>query len=107
MDPAPALVRVDGRDFRAAPPAIEVVNPIGSGDCLLAGLVDGWIAGLNGEELVRRGLACGAANAEVWDAGAITPEAVARLEPEVAVEPAEGRTAGPARTSRLSRIVKR
>ncbi len=84
--PGPVLARVDGRRYRATPPAIEVLNPIGSGDCLLAGLVDGWLAGLGPEPLLRRAIACAAANATVWDAGAIDPAEVARLADRVRVE---------------------
>lgn len=105
--PEPALVRVDGQELRAQPPRIDAVNPIGSGDCLVAGLVDGWLSGLAGEALVRRGLAAAVANALVWDAGAIDTDAVARHEPEIAFEAADPRSLGAERTSRLTRIVKR
>ena len=36
-----------GQQYRAIPPEIKVVNPIGSGDSLLAGMVDGWLSGLD------------------------------------------------------------
>ncbi len=41
--PRPAAIMYRGRRYRATPPPIEAVNPIGSGDSLLAGLVDGWL----------------------------------------------------------------
>ena len=85
--PGDVLVRVGGRLFRATPPKIEPINPIGSGDCLLAGLVDAHLAGLDAEATLRRGIASAVANALVWDAGAIDPEEVRRLEPEVVVRP--------------------
>ncbi len=68
-----------GAAVRAVPPRIEPVNPIGSGDCLLAGLVDAWLSGLEPEAVLRHGLACAVANALVWDAGAIDPEEVRKL----------------------------
>jgi 1-phosphofructokinase family hexose kinase len=83
----PAWVLVRGRRYRVRPPAIEPVNAIGSGDALLAGLVDGWLHELQPEALSRHAVACAVANALVWDAGAIDPAEVARLEERVVVEP--------------------
>jgi 1-phosphofructokinase family hexose kinase len=85
--PGPVLIQHEGRRYRAEPPAIEVVNPIGSGDSLLAGLVDGWLAGRDPEWVVRHAIACASANASVWDAGAVDPETVARLESQIRLEP--------------------
>ncbi|MGE3820842.1 MAG: 1-phosphofructokinase family hexose kinase [Isosphaeraceae bacterium] len=79
--PNPALARLDGVEYRVIPPSIEAVNPIGSGDCLMAGLADGWLSGLSGEALIRHAFGCALANALVWDAGAIDP-AVARIQGE-------------------------
>jgi fructose-1-phosphate kinase PfkB-like protein len=59
---------------------------IGSGDCLLAGLVDARLAGLGPEAMLRRAVAAAVSNAMVWDAGAIAPEEVSRLEEGVIVE---------------------
>jgi 1-phosphofructokinase family hexose kinase len=84
--PGPVLIRAFGRRYRATPPTIDAVNPIGSGDCLLAGLADGWLSGLEPEAMLRRGLACAVANALVWDAGAIDPEEVRRQEDAIAIE---------------------
>jgi 1-phosphofructokinase family hexose kinase len=82
----PALVQARGERFRVTPPPIEAVNPIGSGDCLLAGLADGWLSGLETEALLRHGFGCAVANAMVWDAGAIDREAVAAQGQAVHVE---------------------
>lgn len=87
--------QAEGRFYRVEPPAVEAVNPVGSGDCLLAGLVDGRLAGLEAEGQLRRGVACAAANATVWEAGRIDPEEVARLEAEVEVEAIEGEGLAP------------
>lgn len=84
--PGPVLARVDGQRLRAVPPRVEAVNPIGSGDCVLAGLIDARLQGLNPEASLRRALACGVANALVWDAGAIDPDTVDRLEARIVVE---------------------
>lgn len=75
-----------GAIYRVTPPEIDVVNPIGSGDCLLAGLADAWLTGgQTVEAILRHGIACAAANAEVWDAGAITRQAVSELELAVVI----------------------
>jgi tagatose 6-phosphate kinase len=84
--PNAALAMVRGRAYRASPPAIQVVNPIGSGDSLLAGIVDGWLKGLAPESLLQRGIACAVANALVWDAGAIEPATVDSWEAKVVIE---------------------
>lgn len=84
--PRPALVRLRGRTYRVTPAALAVVNPIGSGDCLLAGLADGWLSGLAPEALSRHAFGCAAANALVWDAGALDPAEAARQGAAVTVE---------------------
>jgi len=80
------LARIEGTTYRVAPPAIEPINPIGSGDCFLAGLVDGRMSGLNPVDLLRRATACAVVNALAWDAGDITSDKVASLAGEVAVD---------------------
>lgn len=85
--PRPVLFQAHGRLFRAIPPAIEAVNPIGSGDSLLAGIADAWLGGASTEEIMRNGIACATANALVWDPGDVDPAEVARRRDGVAVEP--------------------
>jgi 1-phosphofructokinase family hexose kinase len=83
----PVWVLYRGRTYRLTPPQIKPMNPIGSGDSLLAGLVDGWLKHLEPEPLFRHAVACGVANALVWDAGAIDPPEVAKWEEQIAIEP--------------------
>ena len=85
--PGAVLVQHRGRRYRAIPPRIDAVNPIGSGDCLLAGLTDAWLSGLDPETMIRHALACAVANALVWDAGGFDTEVVQRREAEVEIEP--------------------
>jgi 1-phosphofructokinase family hexose kinase len=87
--PSPALFKIHGKNYRAIPPEIEAVNPIGSGDSLLAGLVESWLSGQEPEAMIRRAMACAAANASVWDAGAIDVELARELEQDVVVEAIE------------------
>lgn len=86
--PGPVRARVDGRAWVAHPPEIEPVNPIGSGDCLLAGLVDGRLRRLPPADLLRHAVACAVANALVWDAGDLRREHLDAVAPRVRVAPA-------------------
>jgi tagatose 6-phosphate kinase len=85
----PVLAQAGGRFFRILPPSIETVNPIGSGDCLLAGLVDSELSGAGPIEVLKHGVACAVANAAVWDAGAIDRAAVEDLESRITLEPVD------------------
>ena len=85
--PDPAWARIGGLFYKVTPPQVPIVNPIGSGDCLLAGQVDAWLKKLDPEPSLRRAFAYGVANAMVWDAGQIDPGLVANLESKVIVEP--------------------
>jgi len=80
------LVRHRNEVYRAIPPEIDAVNPIGSGDCLLAGLVDARFLELDTEATIRHAIGTAVANALVWDAGGIDPEEVKRQEVLVEVE---------------------
>jgi tagatose 6-phosphate kinase len=84
--PSPVLAKVDGRHYRACPPPIAAVNPIGSGDCLQAGITDAWLSRHEPEAMLRHGLACALANALVWDAGAIDPGAVLKHAADIVIE---------------------
>jgi 1-phosphofructokinase family hexose kinase len=84
--PRPIFALAGGSILRIEPPRIDPVNPIGSGDCFLAGMVDAWLSGRDPESTLRRGAACSIANALVWDAGAIDPADVDRWESELTIE---------------------
>jgi 1-phosphofructokinase family hexose kinase len=86
--PNPAAVLLHGKRYRAIPPRVDEVNAIGSGDSLLAGLVDGWLGRSAPVPLIQHAIACAVANTVVWDAGAIEPSVVAEWSPQVVVEPA-------------------
>lgn len=47
----------------AKPPQVEVANPIGSGDCMVAGMAVALEQGMNAEETIRFAVACGTAGA--------------------------------------------
>lgn len=85
--PEAVLVCLEGQFFKAWPPRVEVVNPVGSGDSLLAGLVDATLQNREPLDRLRRAVACGVANALTWDAGRIEPEQVRALTAQVRIEP--------------------
>jgi 1-phosphofructokinase family hexose kinase len=90
--PRPAAILCHRRRYRAIPPVVEAVNPIGSGDSLLAGTVDGWLEPMEPEPLIRHAMGCAVANALTWDAGALEPAEVARWASQIEIEPmARGR----------------
>jgi 1-phosphofructokinase family hexose kinase len=81
-----ATVAYDGRAFwRITPPAIDAVNPIGSGDAFTAGLVWRLLRGDDLGEACRWASATGAANALTMMAGEIQRKDVARLARKVDV----------------------
>jgi fructose-1-phosphate kinase PfkB-like protein len=81
----PLLASWEGEEWEALPPPVELVNALGSGDSLLAGVLAAVRRGLPPAEALRWGVACGAANAAVWDPGGIRRDEVARLAPGVIV----------------------
>jgi 1-phosphofructokinase family hexose kinase len=83
----PVYLQTREKRYRAIPPAIKAINPIGSGDSLLAGMVDAWLERTDTEPMIRHALGCAAANASVWDAGAVDPDLARRLSGEVILEP--------------------
>lgn len=71
--------------WQATPPAIQPVNPIGSGDCFLAGLTTATLSHKSTEETLKYAVACAVANALVWDAGAISADSVHAITTHVRV----------------------
>lgn len=77
----------DGRTgWRVTPPAVRVVNPIGSGDAFTAGLVLRLARGDSLGESCRWGAAAGTANALTLMAGEVEPAEVGRLARAVQLE---------------------
>jgi tagatose 6-phosphate kinase len=61
------------------PPAIEPLNPIGSGDAVTAGLLHQLQQGASLRDAVRYGTACGTANALTAEPGLLDPDKVKEL----------------------------
>ena len=71
-----ALASRGGERLHAAPPAIEEVNPVGSGDALVAGFAIGLLEDMPLRETAALACAAGTANAMSWDIGHFTKEQV-------------------------------
>lgn len=80
-----ALVSKAGQRFRVTPPAIQEVNPVGSGDALVAAFAIGLAEDQPLEEMARIGVAAGTANAMSWDIAHFEREEVVRIAGEVDV----------------------
>lgn len=75
----------EGR-WSVRPPVIRQVNPVGSGDCYLAGLAHGWLSGLPFRDRLRFAAAAGAANALRPDVAMIEPREIMPLLQQVTLE---------------------
>lgn len=76
----------NGGVWRVIPPVIRQINPIGSGDCYVAGLAQGWLTGMGMEDRLRYAAAAGAANALRQDVAMIGPEDITPLVGHVIVD---------------------
>lgn len=72
--------------LRVTPPAIQQVNPVGCGDCYLAGLAYGVMQGWDLEARVRFASAAGTANAARQDVARIRREEIIQYLDDVVIE---------------------
>jgi tagatose 6-phosphate kinase len=79
--------RGTGGLWRASPPFVEVVNPIGSGDAMAAGLLAALVDGDPPERAFRLGMAAAGANLQTWEAGRVAGAEVEALLGRIYVEP--------------------
>lgn len=80
-----ALVSRGAERFHAVPPRINEVNPVGSGDALVAGFAIGLAEDLPLRAAAALAIAAGAANALSWDIGHFTPAQVDALREDVRI----------------------
>ena len=71
-----ALVKHHDAIYRATAPKVNAVNPVGSGDAVIAGFASGAARQLTGEELIKYGLSMGVLNAMQARTGQIDPAKV-------------------------------
>ena len=86
----PAEIRLPGSGtFRIHPPQLKQVNPIGSGDCYLAGLAHARMLGYSALESLRWASAAGAANATRADVAMISLAEIKAQFDQVRIESLE------------------
>ncbi len=81
--PRGLYARHAGIGWHACPPALEVVNSVGSGDAAVAGLAVGLARGLEFSAALRLATACGAANVLTKECAQVRRADVERLLPQV------------------------
>jgi tagatose 6-phosphate kinase len=82
----PAYAAARGRIWKIVPPAVEAVNPTGSGDCFAAGVLRDLERGRPFEEALKFGAAAGAANAGRWDVATVAEGEAEALARSVRIE---------------------
>jgi tagatose 6-phosphate kinase len=83
---ADGMIVTDGKDtFEARLAMDRIINVVGAGDSLLAGVAKALVEGAGIQELACWGVACGTANTQVAGAGFITLELVNELLPKVKI----------------------
>jgi tagatose 6-phosphate kinase len=77
---------IKGHFWKVTPPVTKTVNPTGSGDALVAGILYGFHQGWKFERCLSFGAAAGASNARVWDVANATLQEISSLEESVRVQ---------------------
>jgi tagatose 6-phosphate kinase len=80
-----AIAVCEGEAMHARPESIEIVSAVGSGDCMLAGVMYGLTRKFSMEIALRYGIAAGTANALRLGAGLFTLEDFNRILPTITV----------------------
>jgi tagatose 6-phosphate kinase len=80
---AGAVASWHGRPCRLEAPSVAALNPVGSGDAFLGGVAVGLARGLDPEDVLKLGVACGTANAQGPEPGAFAKGAVEALLDQV------------------------
>jgi len=68
--------------WRFTPPAVDVLNTVGSGDATTAGIAAGLLRGRSMPDAVQLGIACGSANATTLTPGEVDTGLVKKLVPQ-------------------------
>lgn len=81
-----AIIKYGDHLYRVTAPKVEAINPVGSGDSVVAGFAAGFSRGLIGEELMKFGLSMGVLNAMEEKTGYIDVEKMAWVVEQMHVE---------------------
>ena len=72
--------------YRASVPRIEAINPIGSGDAMIAGMAIAISKAYDCERIIKQGVACGTANAMESETGKVDQDNFLSIMEKVKVE---------------------
>jgi tagatose 6-phosphate kinase len=79
-------IATDGvTSWQAIPPEIPFASAVGSGDALVAAMIDAFLSGADVPEAMRVGTAAGTANAMTFGAGFCTLDSIKSLEDKVQI----------------------
>jgi 1-phosphofructokinase len=82
----PFYAGVQGHYWKVLPPPVPSVNPTGSGDAMVGGVLYGFHQGWKFERCLAFGAAAGAANARKWDVANSSLAEIMTLEPDVKLQ---------------------
>ena len=77
---------MQGHYWKITPPSVKAVNPTGSGDAMIAGILYGFQQGWKFERCLAFGAAAGAANARTWEIAGSSLEEITSLESNVMMQ---------------------
>ena len=72
--------------YRASVPRIEAINPVGSGDAMIAGMALAISRGYDYETTIKEGVACGTANAMESETGKVDQDKVLQILEKISIE---------------------
>ena len=81
-----AAVKIDGKFLKFTPPTVKVVNTVGSGDSVIAGISAGLDMGKDLIDSIKLGVAAGTANTQFEKPGFVTKELVDEILKQVTVK---------------------
>ncbi len=84
-----ALLVSENAAYKAYPVSVNVINTIGSGDSMVAGISTGLAEGMEPLDCFRLGVACASSNTEFIEIGLISNEKVEQLKKEIVIEKIE------------------
>jgi len=82
-----AIIKHKEDVYRATIPKVDAINPVGSGDSVIAGFADGLSQKFSPDRLVKHGLTMGVLNAMEEKTGQINPEKIEWFVEQIQVEP--------------------
>lgn len=81
-----AIIKYGDRLYRVKAPKVEAINPVGSGDSVVAGFAAGYVRGLVDEDLMKFGLSMGVLNAMEEKTGHVDVENMVWVVEQMKVE---------------------